>query len=49
MQAIRKDAWTSEEDDIIVALHRQLGNRWAEIAKQLKEKGFWRTDKYVVS
>lgn len=32
---IRKDAWTEEEDRLIMQLHKELGNRWAEIAKRL--------------
>lgn len=32
---IRKDAWTEEEDHLIVELHKELGNKWAEIAKRL--------------
>lgn len=33
---IRKTAWTEEEDRIILAVHKQIGNRWAEIATFLK-------------
>jgi hypothetical protein len=32
---IRKDAWTSEEDNIILQAHATIGNKWAEIAKML--------------
>jgi len=32
---IRKDAWTEEEDRIILEAHAVLGNKWAEIAKRL--------------
>ncbi|GAB1605008.1 myb-related protein A-like isoform X2 [Argonauta hians] len=33
--AIKKTAWTEEEDSIIYQLHKTHGNRWAEIAKNL--------------
>ncbi|KAJ1627719.1 Homeodomain-like protein [Pavlovales sp. CCMP2436] len=32
---IRKDAWTPEEDEKLLALHARVGNKWAEIAKAL--------------
>lgn len=33
---IRKDAWSPEEDALLINLHSRIGNRWAEIAKVLK-------------
>jgi hypothetical protein len=32
---IRKESWTLEEDEMILKLHEQHGNRWAQIAKVL--------------
>ncbi|XP_069702633.1 transcriptional activator Myb isoform X1 [Periplaneta americana] len=33
--AIKKTAWTEEEDSVIYQAHRQWGNQWAKIAKLL--------------
>lgn len=32
---IRKDAWTEAEEQQLVAAHRQLGNKWSDIARRL--------------
>eukprot|EP00736_Rhodelphis_marinus_P009503 Rmarinus@m.26439 len=32
---IKKTHWTPEEEDKLIQLHYQFGNKWAEIAKQL--------------
>jgi hypothetical protein len=32
---IRKDAWTTEEEQALINAHRIYGNKWAEIAKVL--------------
>ncbi|XP_010502784.1 PREDICTED: transcription factor MYB46-like [Camelina sativa] len=32
---IKKDGWTEEEDIILIEAHKQIGNRWAEIARKL--------------
>ena len=32
---INKDPWTLDEDNILIAKHSELGNKWAEISKHL--------------
>ncbi|KAE8731919.1 Detected protein of unknown function [Hibiscus syriacus] len=32
---IKKDSWSEEEDRKLIATHREIGNKWAEIAKRL--------------
>lgn len=32
---MQKDAWSEDEDIILIESHKQLGNRWAEIARRL--------------
>ncbi|KAF5476789.1 hypothetical protein F2P56_003490, partial [Juglans regia] len=32
---IKKDAWSEEEDKVLIHAHAEIGNRWAEIAKRL--------------
>ncbi|KAG5182732.1 Homeodomain-like protein, partial [Tribonema minus] len=32
---IKKDAWTREEEEVLMQAHSVHGNRWAEIAKLL--------------
>ncbi|XP_060170280.1 transcription factor MYB119-like [Lycium barbarum] len=32
---IKKDAWSEEEELMLVEAHKQIGNKWAEIAKRI--------------
>ncbi|XP_010250365.1 PREDICTED: transcription factor MYB98-like [Nelumbo nucifera] len=32
---IKKDTWSEEEDRILIQVHAEIGNKWAEIAKRL--------------
>ncbi|CAJ1780777.1 unnamed protein product [Sphenostylis stenocarpa] len=32
---IRKESWSEEEDKILIEAHRELGNKWAEIARRM--------------
>ncbi len=32
---IKRDAWTEEEEERLIQVHQELGNRWADIAKQI--------------
>ncbi|PPD72165.1 hypothetical protein GOBAR_DD30947 [Gossypium barbadense] len=32
---IKKDTWSEEEDKVLIQAHREIGNKWAEIAKRL--------------
>ncbi|XP_065860693.1 transcription factor MYB98-like [Euphorbia lathyris] len=35
---IKKDAWTEEEDKVLIQAHKEVGNKWAEIEKRLPKR-----------
>ncbi|KAJ4729252.1 Myb family transcription factor [Melia azedarach] len=34
--SLQKDSWTEDEDIILIQAHKEVGNRWAEIARRLR-------------
>nr|KYP68959.1 Transcription factor MYB98 [Cajanus cajan] len=32
---IRKESWSEEEDKVLIEAHKELGNKWAEIARRM--------------
>jgi hypothetical protein len=38
---VTKEAWSAEEDALILYWHARVGNRWAEIAKHLEGRSVW--------
>ena len=37
--AVRRRPWTAEEDNLILSLQKQWGNKWAAIAKVVEATG----------
>ncbi|CAO1939978.1 unnamed protein product [Urochloa humidicola] len=35
---IKKDIWSDEEDMVLIQAHKEVGNKWAEIAKRLPSR-----------
>ncbi|XP_024977910.1 transcription factor MYB98-like [Cynara cardunculus var. scolymus] len=32
---LQKDAWSEEEDRVLIAIHKEVGNKWSEIARRM--------------